>query len=53
MNGFELLAKSPEQEVEAFKHIDHQIFGIQFHPENYSENYFYGRRILENFFNAL
>ncbi len=50
---FELLATSVDYEVEAFKHRERPVFGVQFHPENYSEDYAHGRRILENFFESL
>lgn len=49
MPDFELLAKSADYEVEAFKHRERLIFGVQFHPENYSEIFIHGRRVLENF----
>jgi GMP synthase (glutamine-hydrolysing) len=53
MRGFELLAKGSEYEVEAFKHKKNKVFGVQFHPEYYSEDYSHGKKILENFFEAL
>lgn len=49
MPGFKLLAKSVDYEVEAFRHRERGVFGVQFHPENYSETYGDGRRVLENF----
>jgi GMP synthase (glutamine-hydrolysing) len=53
MPGFKLLARSSEYEVESFKHIEKPIFGVQFHPENYSDTNRDGLKILENFLNTL
>ncbi len=47
MRDFELLAKGSAYEVEAF---NHKVFGVQFHPEYYSEKFSHGKKILENFF---
>lgn len=47
---FELLASSPECQVEAFKHRQRLVFGTQFHPEVNDEEHPHGRVILENFF---
>ncbi len=49
MSGFDILAKSKDYEVEAFKHQKRPIFGVQFHPEEYSKKNIHGRRILSNF----
>ncbi len=53
MPGFRLLACSNEYELEAFRHLEKPIFGVQFHPENYSDTDKDGLRILENFFRTL
>ncbi len=49
-NVFEILAQSSICEVEAFKHKQKPIYGIQFHPEVFhTEN---GTKIFENFYNV-
>ena len=53
MQDFELLAKSSAYEIEAFKHKENNIFGVQFHPEYYSKDQPYGKKILENFYETL
>lgn len=53
MPGFRLLAKGRDYEVEAFRHESRPIFGVQFHPENYSETYSDGQRVLKNFLDRL
>ncbi|MCL4436982.1 MAG: homoserine O-succinyltransferase [Thaumarchaeota archaeon] len=53
MPGFKLLARSSEYEVEAFKHQKQPVFGVQFHPENYTDTDRDGLKILENFFHTL
>ena len=50
MQDFELLAKGSTYQVEAFKHKNHNVFGVQFHPECYSKDFSHGKKILENFF---
>jgi GMP synthase-like glutamine amidotransferase len=49
MHGFTLLARSADYEVDAFRHAMRPIFGIQFHPEIYSDKEGDGRKVLENF----
>ncbi len=46
-NGLKLLATSKTCEVQAFKHIDKKIYGLQFHPE--VEHTEYGVDIFRNF----
>ncbi|MEO0131491.1 MAG: gamma-glutamyl-gamma-aminobutyrate hydrolase family protein [candidate division WOR-3 bacterium] len=45
--GFELLAVSDSCEVEAIKHIEYCLYGVQFHPERSGSN---GQLIFDNFF---
>lgn len=44
------LAASADCRVQAFVHRDKPIYGVQFHPEEASDRYPDGRRILRNFF---
>lgn len=53
MPRFKILARSSEYEVESFRHIEKSVFGVQFHPENYTDTDRDGLRILENFFHTL
>ncbi len=47
---FKTLASSPICEIEAMKHEDKPLYGIQFHPEVYhTEN---GPKLFENFYEA-
>jgi len=45
-----LLASSGECPVEAVKHRDRPIYGVQFHPEGYDKAHSDGKTILRNFF---
>lgn len=47
---FTLLASSPDCRVQAIKHRDRLVYGVQFHPEAYDTSHPDGRTLLENFF---
>jgi GMP synthase-like glutamine amidotransferase len=46
---FRLLASTDECEVQAYRHERRPLYGVQFHPEGYTDHYPDGKRILENF----
>jgi GMP synthase-like glutamine amidotransferase len=46
-----LLASSENCKVQAYVHSNKPIYGTQFHPEQSSDNYPDGFKLLENFFN--
>lgn len=48
---FKVLASSEMCKVQIIKHKTKQIYGLQFHPELYTEMYPAGRQILKNFLN--
>jgi len=48
---FNLLASSEMCKIQAIGHQDKKIYGVQFHPERYNENYLGGKKILKNFLN--
>ena len=48
--GFELLASTPDCRVQAIRHRERCVYGVQFHPENYDDEHSDGRTVLENFF---
>ncbi|HLJ20031.1 MAG TPA: gamma-glutamyl-gamma-aminobutyrate hydrolase family protein [Stellaceae bacterium] len=48
--GFRLLASTPDCRIQAMRHETRPLVGLQFHPEDYSDRFPDGRRILENFF---
>lgn len=49
---FELLASSNMCKVQMISHKTRPIFGVQFHPECYNEEYPDGKQILTNFLEA-
>jgi len=49
-SGFVRLAGSEVCPVQAMRHASRPLYGVQFHPEKYSERYPDGRVILANFF---
>lgn len=48
--GFKFLASTDTCRVQAFKHESRLLYGVQFHPESYSEEHQDGKVLLENFF---
>ena len=46
----EVLASSPACKVQAFKHKCRPVYGVQFHPEEATEAYLDGFKVLRNFF---
>jgi GMP synthase-like glutamine amidotransferase len=47
---FELIATGESCRVQAMKHRERLLYGTQFHPEAWQEEYPHGRQILLNFF---
>ncbi len=47
---FKVLASSPDCRIQAYVHRQRPVYGVQFHPEEWSEAYPDGRVILRNFF---
>lgn len=50
-DGFELLASSEMCKIQSIKHASKPIYGMQFHPELYSEEFNAGHRLIVNFLN--
>ena len=48
--GFALLASNDACRVQAIKHESRLLYGVQFHPEAYTEEHQDGRVLLKNFF---
>ncbi len=48
--GFRLLASTEECRIQALRHETRLLYSVQFHPEEYSEDFPGGRRLLESFF---
>lgn len=48
-NGFELLAKSETSPIAAMKHRSRPLYGVQSHPERYSQEKPDGGRVMANF----
>ena len=46
---FALLASSGHCRIEAMRHRDRPLYGLQFHPEAYAAPFFHGRKLLGNF----
>jgi gamma-glutamyl-gamma-aminobutyrate hydrolase PuuD len=43
------LAKGSAYQVEAFKHKNANVFGVQFHPEYYSKDFSHGKKYWKTF----
>jgi GMP synthase-like glutamine amidotransferase len=48
--SFEILASSAECRVQAVKHRERMLYGVQFHPEAYDADHRHGQTLLKNFF---
>ena len=48
--GFLVLASTDECEVQAYRHPERPLYGVQFHPEGWIDAYQDGKTVLENFF---
>jgi GMP synthase (glutamine-hydrolysing) len=48
--GFVRLAGSDACPIQAMRHVERPLYGVQFHPERYTETHPDGRAILANFF---
>ena len=47
--GFRLLASTPNCEIQAICHATSPVYGVQFHPEAYSDTFPDGQHVLKNF----
>lgn len=47
--GFETTASSETCPIQAMEHRERPLFGVQFHPELFDDDFPDGRRVLENF----
>jgi GMP synthase-like glutamine amidotransferase len=50
---FQLLASTSECRIQAMKHRSRSLYSVQFHPEDYSDRFPDGQRLLENFFRRI
>jgi anthranilate/para-aminobenzoate synthase component II len=48
--GFELIATGENCRIQGMKHCQRPLYGTQFHPEAWQDEYPHGRQILANFF---
>ncbi|MBM3494099.1 MAG: hypothetical protein FJX72_07240 [Armatimonadetes bacterium] len=48
--GLRLLASTPECRIQAMRHESRPLVGVQFHPEDYTDRFPDGKRMLEAFF---
>jgi GMP synthase-like glutamine amidotransferase len=48
--GFDLIATNENCRIQAMKHCERMLYGTQFHPEGWQDEYPHGRQILLNFF---
>jgi GMP synthase (glutamine-hydrolysing) len=47
--GFKVTASNETCEIQAMQHTSRPLFGVQFHPELFNEEFPDGQRIIENF----
>lgn len=47
--GFECTASNETCKIQAMQHVKRPLFGVQFHPELFSEEFPTGQRVIENF----
>ncbi len=47
--GFEVLARSGHSPIEAMRHTERPLYGVQFHPEAYEPPFTDGQTLLRNF----
>ncbi len=47
--GFECTASNETCKIQAMQHVKRPLFGVQFHPELFSEGFPTGQRVIENF----
>ena len=52
-DGFHILASTAQCAVQAARHRTRLVYGTQFHPENYNEEWTAGRQLLSNFFRLI
>lgn len=50
-DGFVRTASNHTCEIQAMQHADRRLFGVQFHPELFNEEFPAGRQVIENFLN--
>lgn len=48
--GFMHLARTENCEIQAMRHRERLMYGVQFHPEGWTDEYHEGKQILNNFF---
>lgn len=48
-DAFDLLASTENCRVQAMKHRERPLYGVQFHPEQWTDAFPHGRTVLENF----
>jgi GMP synthase (glutamine-hydrolysing) len=48
--GFEVLASTDACRIQAIRHTSSLVYGVQFHPECYTQEHADGRKLLANFF---
>ena len=48
--GFVHLARNENSTIQAIRHTERPIYGTQFHPEQWTEEFQDGKRFMQNFF---